>query len=205
MALTLKPYNSTDGYVLKTMQGINMFPKGDNYIQYGASATIASSTTETSLLKPASQVPQISGNPNVPSILLPCLPAGSAAYGTIYKGKLVGTIANTGTPNLQIRVVLKNAAGTVVYALADSTAIAMTTVSTSDFEVQFDSQVRAIGTSGTYGSRVNFRYGTTTVYTAYADVTVDTTADYYIDVLLTWGASSASNTATIKWVEFEVS
>jgi hypothetical protein len=199
--VTLQPIRATDSVIEKTLNGFNMSLQGDIFQMYGAATAIATSTTETSLLNitATGQAQGFSGNPYLGLTTLPVIPANSLALGTLIRGKVVGTIANTSTPNAQVRVVLKNSAGAVVYALADSTAVAMTNVSTSDFEVNFDCMVKTLGTSGSIYSRVNYRYATTTVYTAGAAVTVDTTAQYYLDVMFTWGTSSSSNTVTAQW------
>ena len=49
MALISTPYQSSDEKMQGTTAGINMFPAGCVYIQYGATAEIASSTTATSV------------------------------------------------------------------------------------------------------------------------------------------------------------
>lgn len=199
--VTLQPIRATDSIIEPTLNGFNLSVHGDVFQQYGATAALHTSTTETTLLNISTtgQAQGFSGNQYIPLTTLPVIPANSLALGTLIRGRIVGTIANTGTPDARVRVVLKNSAGTIVYALADSTAVAMTNVSTSDFEVNFDCMVKALGTSGSIASRVNYRYATTTVYSTVAAVTVDTTAQYFLDVMFTWGTSSASNTVTAQW------
>ena len=170
--------------------------------QYTAGAAIANTTTETSLMTPSLFAPQINGNPAINPLnsTLSGFPANFLALGTSFNKKIVGTIANTGTPTLRTRVVLKNTTtGAIVYTLADTTATAMTTVSTVDFEVNFDLMTRAVGSTGQLYGRVSHRYATTTVYAAVTTTTVDMTQPYYFDVLVTWGAASASNTLTPFW------
>ena len=172
--------------------------------QYISGAAIANSTTETSLYTIAKFVPSMAGSVYTSPSTLVTIPANYLSLGLLYTGKIVGSIANTGTPNLRTRVVLRNSAGTVTYTISDTTATAMTTVSTVDFEVNFDMMVASVGTTGSVVGRISHRYATTTVYAAPAAVTVDTTAQYTIDVLLTWGAASASNTVTPFWSVMEI-
>jgi len=204
MPLQTNPFQSSEGQVTKTQNGINYFPRGSFYLQTAASASYNTSVVETSLLKASAQAQGISGNIFVPSTALPVLPANWAALGTLITGRLAGTIANTGTPAIRVRVVLKNSAGTVIYTLADSASLAMTSTTAVDWVINFESMVRVVGASGQFGSRIDHRYATTVVPTAYANVTVDTTVAYSLDVLATWDASSASNIALIQWANFEV-
>lgn len=174
--------------------------------QYAPGIAIASTTTETSLLSTGitSQAQAITGSPYLTTTSLPVIPANYLVPGVLYTGRVVGSIANTGTPTLRTRVVLRNSAGAITYTLSDTTATAMTTTSAVDFEVSFDFMTAAIGTSGSLAGRISHRYGTTLVPAISAPVTVDTTQSYTIDVLQTWGASSASNTLTVRWAEIEV-
>ena len=200
---------ATEGLVMqaKTPSGIiNAGAVGTVFQQYAAGTAIASTTTETSLLSTGltSQAQNITGSVYITTTSLPVIPANFLNVGVRFAGKVVGSIANTGTPTLRTRVVLRNTSGTIVYTLADTTATAMTTISASDFEVNFDFMTAAIGTSGSLVGRISHRYATTLVPVAAAAVTVDTTQQYTIDVLQTWGASSSSNTITVRWAEIEV-
>lgn len=201
MAVIFYNYEGSDDGCFRTVQGLNVVKGGDIYQQYGATTAIANSTVETSVLNPATtaQYQGIASTPGTAVSTIPLIPYNSLTTGLILKAKAVGTIANTGTPTLRCRAVLKNAAGTVVYTLADTTATAMTTTAATDFEINFDGIVKSVGASGSVGSRITHRYATTNVYATYGAVTVDTTAQYYFDILLTWGAASASNTCTIQW------
>lgn len=211
---------ATEGMVGRVSQGGNQVAAGGIGViwqQYAAGTALANSTTETSLLSTTKVSPQLTGNAALSalatSIPIPAIPANFLSLGTQIRGKLYGTIADTGTPTLRIRVVLKNSAGTVVYTLADSTAIALVAITgTSEFEVNFDSIVSAVGTSGSLTGRVSFLYSSTLasgsaplrIGAAPAAVTVDTTAGYSLDVLATWGAASASNTLNIAIGSIEV-
>ena len=211
---------STEGMVGTVTQNggnVRVGQIGILYQLYKAGTALANSTPETSLLTPANVPPQLVGNmaqsATTTSVPIPALPAGWFALGTQIRGKLFGTIANTGTPTLRVRVVLKNSAGTVVYTLADTTAIATVTITgTTELEVNFDSIVSAVGTTGSVTSRASFLYSSTLasgsaplrIGAAAAAVTVDTTQAYSLDVLATWGAASASNTLNISIGSIEV-
>lgn len=193
--------------IVRTPSGqVNAGAIGVVFEQYAAGTAIASTTTETSLLTTGltSQAQGITGSPYVTTTSLPVIPANFLVPGVLYTGRVVGSIANTGTPTLRTRVVLRNSAGTITYTLADTTAVAMTTTTAVDFEVSFDFMTAAIGTSGSLVGRISHRYASTLVPVAAAAVTVDTTQLYTIDVLQTWGASSSSNTLTVRWAEIEV-
>lgn len=194
MAQPLQPIRSTDDLSVQTGTGLSLFVGGDIYQQYGATAAIASSTAETSILKPSVQASLRAG---ITGSAIPVLPANSLTLGSVLYGTFRGIIANTSTPNLTVRVVLKDATGTVVYALATTGATAMSNVSTSDLEIKFEAAVAAVGSSGSLVGWLNVRYAGTLITPVPAAVTVDTTAAYSVDVLLTWGTSSASNTATV--------
>lgn len=172
--------------------------------QYAAGTAIASTTVETSLYTVAKFAPMMAGGAYVIPSTLVTIPQNFLSIGMLYRGKIVGTIANTSTPNLQTRLVLRNVAGTITYVLSDTTAVAMSNVSSSDFEVNWDFMVAAVGTSGSLVGRINHRYATTLVTAVGAAVTVDTTQQYTIDCLLTWGTSSSSNTATVLWSMMEI-
>lgn len=198
MPLNLSPINSTDQIFRRSTQGISIEQIGPFYVQYSPTTAIANSTTETSLFNNSSTT-TVSGGPmaldQVSSLILP---ANSLATGTIIRGYLRGIIANTGTPSLTTRAGFINSASTFT-ALATTGAVAMTTVSTSDYEVGFEFQVRSVGTSGVVFATVYHRYGSTLVSAASVTNTVDTTQQFTIDVRTTWSAASASNTQTIYY------
>lgn len=216
----IKKVNVTgsDGLVGRIIQGGNFVNTGDLGVlfqQYKAGTALASSVVETSLWTLTAVSPQIVGNAaqvaTVSTVPIPVFPPNWLTLGTQLRGRLYGTIANTGTPTIQVRVVLKNSAGTVVYALADTTAITMSTITgTTELFVEFDSIVSAVGTSGSITSRAGISYGTTATTAsvflrqAAAAVTVDTTQSYSLDVMATWGTSSASNTLNIAVATIEV-
>ena len=172
--------------------------------QYAAGTAINTTVVETSLYTIAGFVPSMSGGVYTTPSTLVTIPQNFLSIGMLYRGMIVGTIANTGTPTLRVRVVLRNTAGTIAYTLSDSTAVAMTTISASDFQVDYDFMVAASGVTGSLVGRIRYRYASTTVTTVPAAVTVDTTQQYTVDTLLTWGTSSASNTATVLWSFLEL-
>jgi len=201
---------STEGLVGRIAQngtGINAGGFGIATQQYKAGTALANSTTETSLFTLTSLAPQITGSQPLAAVAttgtLIGLPPNFLSLGTGFKGQLYGTIANTGTPNIRVRVVLRNSAGTVTYTLADTTATAMSTITgTTELFVDFDAVTSAVGTSGAIIGRIAVTYGTSatanvTIKAATASVTVDTTQQYSLDVLATWGAASASNTLNV--------
>lgn len=168
--------------------------------QYGTSTAIASSTAETSILNTAKISSGVSGYVYITPSALWVSPQNFLSTGLGITGSFYGSIANTATPTLRIRVVLKNpSTGAVVYAIADTGAVAMTTISSSDFEVGFSSSVASVGATGSILARASFRYAGTIVSIPFATTSIDTTQAYSWDVLLTWGTSSASNTMTLAY------
>jgi hypothetical protein len=168
--------------------------------QYGTSAAIANSAAETSVLNTAKVSPGVSGYVYAPSTSLWASPANFLSVGVGVTGNFVGSIANTGTPTLRVRVVMKNpSTGAIVYTVADTGAVAMTSVSSSDFQIDFSSSIASIGATGSILGRCAFRYAGTIVSVPFATTTIDTTQAYLWDVLLTWGAASASNTMTLAY------
>jgi len=162
---------------------------------------IANTGTETSIFNTAKISPGVSGYVYAPASTLWTSPANFLSVGVGVTGNFVGSIANTGTPTLRVRVVLRTyGTNAIAYTVADTGAVAMTTISASDFQIDFSSSVAAIGaTTGSVLGRVGFRYAATIVTAPFSTTTVDTTQAYLWDVLLTWGAASASNTMTLAY------
>ena len=202
---------SSEGVVNKVAQNGGSLSVGDFgyiYQQYKAGTAIANTVTETSMFTGTSIAPQLVGNmaqaSTTTTVPIPALPAGFMALGTGIKGDLYSTIATTGTPTLRVRVVLKNPnTGAVVYTLGDSGAVALGAITgTTELYVNFDAVCSSVGTAGSMVDRIAVTYGTTSVLNtvikqAPASVTVDTTQGYLVDVLLTWGTASASNTTNL--------
>ena len=219
MAVLTQPIRSTEGgpnQVYLPSQnpvngaGVPLFHGGQFYVQYGASTAIANSTVETSLLNNSSTTvvgffTQGSAAAYPGSTLT--LNAGMLSLGTIFQGKVVGIISNTGTPTATVRLVLKNpSTGSVVYTVNTSGAVTtVSTLSNSTFEALFEWIVTATGSSGSVTGRMSvLENATRNSNIAPAAVTVDTTQPYNIDVLFTWGTASASNTVTAKYASFGV-
>lgn len=224
MPVSAEPYQGTDDHMIQTSNGLNLFWGGATYIQYGASTAIASSTTETSLFNNSVSTTagytfgKNLGSPSdASSLVLPGVVNGVASglsawvAGTTYTVRIYGSIGNTSTPTMRIRTVLKNSAGTIVYTIADSTALTMASITgTCDFEYECDFVATATGyntagslTLGTVNARALFDYGTSTTArsfqnTPWASTSIDTTQTYTLDCLATWGSSSASNTITTQ-------
>lgn len=230
----IAPYSSTpsNAKMLATLNGVNLFAKGDFYVQYGGFAEYASSTTETSipfaqasatanlLTKPASGTVQMSDDPSYSkygpgsNLLLPgtkgqiLLGGGQGAFtiGTVIDGEFMGSLGITGTPYLVFKLVLRNPlTGAVAYTLA--TGNLLTTVAGAVI-VRPKIVVSAVGTSGTIVGIIEAIGGGTTAAVGAASVsaitstTVDTTQNYILDLTQTWSASSASNTTTFYYGRF---
>jgi hypothetical protein len=207
---------STEAVVGAIAQGGNIIQAGGVGVllqQYGAGTPLTNSTVETSVFTTTKLAPQILGPISATSstVSLPLIPGNFVALGTQIRGRIIGTLNNTGTPTIRLRVVLKNSAGSVVYTLADTTALTMSTITgTTEAKIDFDSIVTAVGTSGSVTSRIGLDYGTTATTAsvflrqAPAAVTVDTTASYTLDVLATWGAASSSNILVASIATIEV-
>lgn len=201
MPVTLVPYKATEAKSPSTMNGWMLLPNGVFYDQYGATTAIANTTTATSLFNDSSTTAVDLGIAPCDSSLL--IRANTLTKGTLIRGILRGSIANTGTPDLTVTAGLTTTAG-VYTALATTGAITMTTISASFFEVRFEFMVAAVGTSGSIVGTINRTYATTVSNSVPTAATVDTTVDYTIAAQLTWSAASSSNTATITYATVEV-
>ncbi len=137
----------------------------------------------------------------------------SQTWGPLYVGQKWRWVAyaiasNTATPTLLLGVYYGGVTGT---ALCTSGAITTTTaMSAWTWRIEVDSEVISTGTSGTIRS-----YGWIDIPTSATavtrqqmngtaqDVTVNTTTTSALTVGAQWGASSASNTLTIKGFKIE--
>lgn len=195
---------STEALLNRAYVPTGAVPAGTSMVpwqQYGTSTAIASTAVETSIFNTSKISPGVSGYVYVTPSTLWTSPANYLNIGMGITGNFVGSIANTGTPTLRVRVVMRTyGTNAIAYTVADTGAVAMTTISASDFQIDFSSSVAAIGaTTGSILGRVGFRYAATIVTTPFTTTTIDTTLPYLWDVLLTWGASSASNTMTLAY------
>lgn len=156
-----------------------------------ADATIANTVTETTLLG--------SG------VGTTTLPANFFVPGKTVRVRVKGKIANTGTPTIQIKAKL----GSV--AVYDTAAITMSTITgTTYFEADFDLTCRTAGSSGTVQGQGKFNYHTAASVLAEiaspstSATTINTTISNVLDVTVTWGTASSSNTITSTNATVEV-
>mgnify|MGYP003340148971 CR=1 FL=1 len=151
----------------------------------GATVTVANTTTETTLVS-------TTGIGGVELI------KNGFTVGKTYRVSGCGVFSNTGTPTLELKVKF---GATVVL---DSGAIT-TTTSASNREFYFTGllTVTALGASGAVIGQGLFHETATSgsgkVYplSNASAVTVDTTTNQTVNVTVTWGAASASNTITL--------
>ena len=218
---------STEGKADKVVGGPWLFNRGAFYIQQAAGPTLASSTTETSLLtgttgntlaSPTSGtymtfgVPG-TGNADYPGSTLVLTGQTGFSNGLLKQGTMIawrffGTIANTSTPNLTIKVGLVNQTTGAFTALAATAATAMSNVSTCLWELTGSLMVVAdSATAGEIYAACKFAYGVTgtAIVSPLGDTSsFDTTQSYALDIRATWGTSSASNTMTLNYGMFEL-
>lgn len=183
--------------------GPSLFWNGAFYVQYGASAALANSTTETSLLNNTASTTvgfYTQGSAAAYPASTLALQKGMLNTGTCFRILATGIISNTGTPTLRVRVVLKNSAGSIAYTLSDTGAVATTSgLASALFQFSGEWCVTSIGTSGTVLCWGTERQGAAFNNTdAPSSVTVDTTQPYTLDLLGTWGTASAANTLTVQ-------
>lgn len=215
-ATPLLPF-SPEAIVYRTCSGMPGSIQHTPYMQYGATSAIVSSTTETTLFNNSSTTAKGSltfpagyfnwNNGYDPAGLAP----NSTAPGKLVRVKLLGSIGNTGTPTLRIKVKLTNSAGTVT-TLVDSTALTMSTITTGLFELNADFVVAAYSaTAGIINCGGLMMYTTATsgallglILPSTSTTSFDTTTSYTLDVTAQWGTSSASNTITATSAFIEV-
>lgn len=147
-----------------------------------ADATVASSTTETSII-----------GTGVGSATLP---ANFMVAGKVIRITVQGILSNTASPSLRIRVKFGS-----TFILDTGTVTLVGTLSNSHFKVSALLICRTAGASGTIMGSGDLRYdngttGQTEGMANTAATTADTTTSSLIDVMLTWGANSALDTAT---------
>lgn len=188
-------------------QGAPLFLQGKLFEAVASTAALVSSTTETSLFNTAGAMGQLMLPPRFLETGVDGnteLPTGT---GRSIRIRLVGRITNTGTPTLRIRALI----GTQV--IFDSTAVAMATITgTSVFELDIYATIRVIGSgttgkiesSGKYSYQAAALGAPSEARVAPAQANIDTTIAGLLDVLATWGASSASNSLIIDQAYVEV-
>jgi hypothetical protein len=196
---------NTESLIFKSVAGQNLLIPGTKYDQYGPTAALASSTTETSLFNNTSTTAfgglvfgagELTNNWNLPNV------AGPGAH---FQLKMRGIIADTSTPNLTIRLTVTNTAGTVS-TLSTTGALALVAITgTANWELNADIYITAYSsTAGTILTAGRFDYGQTTLLTTGLNLpsttlgSMDVTSQLTLDAKATWGTSSASNTLTCQ-------
>lgn len=156
-----------------------------------ASVTVGNSTTETSLFG--------AGQGSL------TLPINTLNTGKRVRWTLMGTISDTGTPTLNMRIKVGGS------TIASTGAVALAgTVSNRAWRLTFEMTCRSVGASGTVIGQGSFWYddstnaGTTIGIAMTATATVDTTAQLTLDASAQWGTLSASNTLTCTNANVEV-
>jgi len=156
-----------------------------------ASATVANTTTETSILSTG--------------VGTKTLPANFLVAGKTVRIKVEGYVSNLLTPTIQIRVKLGS---TVVL---DTTAVTMTTITGNRrFNAESTITCRTTGASGTVFSQGEARYFTIASTANSIDMintaatTINTTTTQAIDVMVTWGTANASNSITSTNATIEI-
>jgi hypothetical protein len=160
----------------------------DNYIVGSvfvvtSSATVASTTTETTIIG--------SGTGSL------VLPVNFFTVGKTLKFYLYGTIATILTPTIRIKAKL----GSVI--ILDTAVDTLSTITgTNLFTTEGIITCRTTGATGTvFGQGLTLYYTGTTGLSGLASPntttsTIDTTATQTLDITVTWGTASASNTIT---------
>lgn len=192
-------YTSPESLQVKSIGGDIMSVPGTKFVQYGATTAIANTTTETSLFNVSSTTSQ--GFLSIPAS---GMTFGQTVYdsattaGGTYRIKVLGTIGTTGTPNLTVRLALKNAAGTYT-TLSTTGAVALVAVTGPKlFKVEYDLVVNTMSATGVIiaaGSIISDTQIIGSVTTSTSSLVLNATQS--LDVLLTWGTASASNTCSI--------
>lgn len=148
-----------------------------------ATATVANTVTETTLVGSG-----VGSN---------VLPSNFFAVGKVLKVQMRGILSETGTPTLQIKIKY----GSTV--ILDTTAITLTggIPANAAWTLGADICCRSAGATGTIQCAGGFGYqtasGTSSVNYNWLPsnlATIDTTASNTLDVTVTWGTASASNT-----------
>lgn len=198
-------YTTPESFQLKSIAGDIMSLPGTKYIQYGATTAIANTTTETSLFNVSSTTSQ--GFLSIPAS---GMTFGQTVYdsattaGGTYRLTVGGVIGTTGTPNLTVRLVLKNAAGTAT-TLSTTGAVAMVAVTgPKRFKVTYDVVVNTMSATGTIiagGEVLQENTIISSVTTSTGSLVLNALQSF--DILLTWGTANSSNTVTPMYAIIE--
>ena len=173
---------STNNKTTNFQQAVDNYIVGSVFVQT-ASATVANTVTETSSIG--------TGTGSV------ILPANFFTIGKTITFQMYGTIATILTPTLRIKAKL----GTVV--VIDTTAATLSTITgTNSYSTEGMITCRTIGATGTvFGQGLALYYTGITGLAGFSSPntvtsTIDTTVAQTLDVTITWGTASASNTIT---------
>lgn len=150
--------------------------------------SLNTSTTETTLLASAYTIQ-----------------ANYLTAGKTIRFRALGTIGNTATPTLRIRVKLGGA------TVCDTTALTTTAITGSmALEISGEIVIRTTGGTGTAIGTVKLLYQTANVTAPVqlsaptsSTTTIDTTGNSSFDITAQWGASSASNAIVITTLTVE--
>jgi hypothetical protein len=224
--------DSTEGKMLSTQNGPSLFTTGCFYTQYGTGITVASSTTDTSIIfnqatatantltvpTPAAAMTAVNlssdptGKQPGSTLLLPGpaqlnnpqQPYGALSLGTIFYGEFVGTVGITATPNIRIRVYLRNPlTGAIVYTICDTTVATFLPVAGSLIINPMFCVINT-GAAGTIVGTILATGGTSSYAGVTQVTTVDTRQSYILDVGVLWSAISALDTLTVYYGNFEI-
>lgn len=143
-----------------------------------ADATVANTTDETSIIG--------TGRGDL------TLSANYLTQGKQIQLKLVGTLADTGTPTLNVKVKLGST------TICSTGAVALSGVTDVEWMLDVLLTCTSSGASGsvTGGGMFDYDEGTEIELLSSTPVTVDTTSSQELDVTVTWGTADAANTIT---------
>ena len=197
--------SSTDG-VMNHLDGMNVFSNGAFYVLNGGPSAYASSTTETSLF--TGETPVTIGQPPNQSTYGSTRYMGPSMFnqGSMFGIDLFGTIANMSTPNLTLRLGFVDTSNTF-NVLATTGAVAMSNISgTCLLHVSGGFNIIAGGSGGSVNAFIGCEYGPTliSIFSPLTATSIDLTKIYKLDILATWGTSSASNTMVLKYGAIEL-
>lgn len=184
-------HDSTQKALQTYVNGIEQTLSGCIFTQT-ATRTIANTVTETSLF--------------TTGVGTLTLPANFFLAGKTIRLVLTGTLADTGTPTVRLR--LKYGSTTII----DSTAQTLAALTgTEEWRATCELTCRAAGASGTIAGDIWFAYDTATgtgaiqgLNIAPTTATVDTTASGAIDLTWEWGAADVANTVSCVIASVEV-
>jgi len=214
--------NATEGKMLRTQTGNACFFNGAFYILNAPATAVTNTTTTTSLFGGDPQSSSPATTPIVVQLGQPpyqqypgstrTLPPMSLTLGTMFNGDFFGTVADASTATLRLQLGLIGPyPSTTFNVIADTTAVAMTTESTSPLQMNFGFNVQSYNSAanggGTINAYIQYQNATTGIVVfspMTANTAFDTTQQYTIDVRATWGAASSTNLIQLWWGDIEV-